>query len=159
MRKIAVLSRAAERSRRTRPTRAVDDPQADEDQQVQHIKCRTDAVDSPASELGKLWMTYAQHCRLAATTQDASGDTFGALLNRTRAEVRQAAAELLSAFPDPEQAAAEMHRRATTLWQLDLPLIGFDAAAVTYTKARIWQDCARTVNPTLPVVQARLEWS
>jgi hypothetical protein len=117
------------------------------------------ADGSPASELVALWTTYAQHSRLAARTQDTSGDTFGAQLSQARADIRQAAAELLVATPDPHQAAAEMHRRATALWELDLPFVGFDAAAVTYTKARVWQACARTINPTLSEVQARLEWS
>jgi hypothetical protein len=148
-----------------RPT--VGDPQADEDQQIQCIKRRATAKargimstdGSPASELVALWMTYAQHSRLAARTQDTNGDTFGAQLSQARADIRQAAAELLVATPDPQQAAAEMHRRATALWELDLPFVGFDAAAVTYTKARVWQDCARTINPALSEVQARLEWS
>ncbi len=51
-----------------------------------------------------------------------------------------------------------MHRRATALWQSDLPLVGYDEAAIAYTKARIWQNCAQAIDPALPEVQPKLEW-
>ena len=86
------------------------------------------------------------------------GDTFGSALSLARAEVRALAAELLAASAMPEDAAKEMHRRATALWQRDLPLVGFDPAAVAYARARIWQDCARAIDPSLPEVQPRLTW-
>jgi hypothetical protein len=49
-----------------------------------------------------------------------------------------------------------MHRRAATLWQSDLPIIGYDAAAIAYTQARIWQHCAQTIEPGLPDIQRKL---
>ncbi|HYS40204.1 MAG TPA: hypothetical protein VEO01_31695 [Pseudonocardiaceae bacterium] len=52
-----------------------------------------------------------------------------------------------------------MYRRATSLWLRDLPFVGFDVAAIAYTKARIWQDCAWAIDPTLPEVQPRLDWA
>lgn len=76
-----------------------------------------------------------------------------------RAEVRAQAAELLAASATPTAAAMEMHRRAAALWQPDLPLIPlveFDTAAIAYTKARIWQDCAQTIEPGLPEIQPKL---
>jgi hypothetical protein len=54
-----------------------------------------------------------------------------------------------------------MHRRAAALWQRDLPfapLTGFDQAAIDYTQARIWQDCAQSIEPGLPEVQPKLDW-
>jgi hypothetical protein len=55
-----------------------------------------------------------------------------------------------------------MHRKAAALWQSDLPLAplaGFEEAAVAYTQARIWQDCAQTIEPELPDVQPKLDWT
>jgi len=51
-----------------------------------------------------------------------------------------------------------MHRRATALWQSDLPLVGYDEAAIAYTKARIWQHCAQSIDPGLSEVQPKLTW-
>jgi hypothetical protein len=73
-----------------------------------------------------------------------------------RAEIRALAADLLAVSASPTAAAVEMHRRATALWQSDLPLIGFDVAAIAYTQARTWQDCAQTIEPGLPDVQPKL---
>jgi hypothetical protein len=57
---------------------------------------------------------------------------------------------------EPAEAAKEMHKRATALWQHHLPLIGYDEAALKYTEARTWQDSARAIDPSLPIVQPRL---
>jgi hypothetical protein len=110
------------------------------------------------SDLVALWLDYAQRNKHGAAVQQASGDLFGALLSTARADVRTQAAELLAASAAPAAAAVEMHRRATALWQSDLPLIGFDAAAIAYTKARIWQSCAQAIEPGLTEVQPKLEW-
>jgi hypothetical protein len=110
------------------------------------------------SDLVALWLDYAQRNKLDAVARKINGDRFGTALSLARAEVRALAAELLAASATPEHAVKEMHRRATALWQRDLPLVGFDAAAVAYTKARIWQDCAWTIDPSLPEVQPRLTW-
>jgi hypothetical protein len=103
-----------------------------------------------------LWRDYAHRNKLNAALQTSTGDIFGARLCLARAEVRRRAAELLAASATPAAAAAEMHRRAATLWQSDLPLIGFDAAAIAYTQARIWQHCAQAIEPGLPDVQPKL---
>jgi hypothetical protein len=103
-----------------------------------------------------LWLDYAHRNKLSAALQTSTGDTFGAQLCLARAEVRTQAAELLAASATPAAAALEMHRRAETLWQSELPIIGYDAAAIAYTKARIWQHCAQTIEPGLPDLQPKL---
>ncbi len=106
-----------------------------------------------------LWRSYAQMNQRNAGALQRCGDEFGAQLCLARAAVRQAAAELLAASNTGQGAATEMHRRATALWQLDLPFVGFDTAAVQYVKARTWQDCSWALDPGLPEVQPRLEWA
>jgi len=109
-----------------------------------------------------LWLDYTHRNMLNAAVQASTGDTFGARLCLARAEVRARAAELLAASATPAAAALEMHRRAGTLWQSDLPLVplvGFDQAAIAYTQARIWQHCARSIEPGLPEVQPKLDWA
>ena len=108
------------------------------------------------------WRDYAHRNKLSAALQERTGDAFAARLCLARAEVRAQAAELLAASATPAAAAMEMHRRAAALWQSDLPLAplaGFDAAAIAYTQARIWQDCAHTIQPGLPEVQPKLDWT
>lgn len=109
-------------------------------------------------ELIARWLRYAVRGRSNAMARSRTGDMFGARLSLARAEVREEAAEILRRAPDPLAAAAIMHRRASDLWLPDLPLIGFDQAAIQYTQARVWQDCARTVDPNLPIVQPKLDW-
>lgn len=121
------------------------DPQEDEDLHVQAVK-------------SALWLDYAKRNRLNADLREQAGDTFGARLSLARAEVRRAAAELLLAGLTLLEAAREMQRRAIAHSYRDLPLIGFDEAALDYTRARIWQDCAWAIDPTLPEVQPRLFW-
>ena len=103
-----------------------------------------------------LWLDYAHRNKLNAAVLSATGDAFGAQLSMARADIRTKAAELLAASATPAAAAVEMHRRATALWQSDLPIIGYDAAAIAYTQARIWQNCARAIEPGLPEVQPKL---
>jgi hypothetical protein len=125
------------------PAQSGADPQEDEDLHVKAVK-------------SALWLDYAKRNRLNADVREKAGDMFGAQLSRVRAEVRRAAAELLLASMTALAAAQEMHRRSIAHSFRDLPLIGFDAAALDYTRARIWQDCAWAIDPTLPEVQARL---
>ncbi len=127
------------------PAQSGADPQEDEDLHVQAVK-------------SALWLDYAKCNRLNADIREQSGDMFGAELSVARAEVRRAAAELLLASVSVQEAAQEMHRRAIAHSYRDLPLIGFDAAALDYTRARIWQDCAWAIDPTLPEAQPRLFW-
>ena len=110
------------------------------------------------SDLVARWLDYAQRNKHCAAVERASGDVFGAQLSTARADIRTKAAELLAASATPAAAAVEMHRRATALWQSDLPFIGYDAAAIAYTQARIWQNCAQAIEPGLPEVQPKLEW-
>lgn len=109
-------------------------------------------------ELIARWLRYALLNRSNALARRKAGDTFGARLSLARADVREQAAELLQHTTDPLLAAAIMHRTVRELWLPDLPLIGFDQAAIQYTRARVWQDCARTIDPALPVVQPKLDW-
>ncbi len=124
---------------------AADDPQTDEDE---HVK----------QKLGAVWQRYARANIAQARVCHSSGDEFGASLSTARGEVRAAAAALWAGSACAREAAREMHRRATALWQSDLPMVGFDAAAIQYTQARTWQDCARAIDPDLPEVQPRLDW-
>jgi hypothetical protein len=110
------------------------------------------------TDLVARWLDYAQRNKHGAAVERASGDVFGAQLSTARADIRTKAAELLAASATPAAAAVEMHRRATALCQSDLPFIGYDAAAIVYTQARIWQNCAQAIEPGLPEVQPKLEW-
>jgi hypothetical protein len=110
------------------------------------------------TDLVALWLDYARRNKWQAVVERNTGDVFGASLSMARAEIRALAAELLAASAMPAEAAKEMHRRATALWQHDLPLVGYDEAAIAYTKARIWQHCAQTIEPSLPEVQPKLTW-
>jgi hypothetical protein len=111
------------------------------------------------SSLIAQWLRYATANNVNAEARAKQGDLFGAELSRARGEVRKAAALLLQRMRgDPLGAAKLMHQQAAAIWIHDLPLIGFDAAALKYTRARTWQDCARAVDPDLPIVQKRLEW-
>jgi hypothetical protein len=110
------------------------------------------------TDLVALWLDYAQRNKWQAVVEQNTGDVFGAALSLARAEIRALAAELLAASAMPHEAAVEMHRRATALWQSDLPLVGYDEAAIDYTKARIWQHCAQAIDPGLPEVQPKLTW-
>jgi hypothetical protein len=104
------------------------------------------------------WQLYARACKMHALTDENNGDSFGGQLHRTRGEVRQAAAAMLEQFrSDPMAAAKNMHKKAIELHQIHWSFVGFDQAALKYTQARTWQDCARAIDPSLPVVQPRLE--
>ncbi|HEX3783724.1 MAG TPA: hypothetical protein VHX38_29020 [Pseudonocardiaceae bacterium] len=104
------------------------------------------------------WLRYATANRSLSDLRLKDGDYFGAELALGRSEVRRAAAKMLAEAQDPLEAAKRMHEQARLHWQHDLPLIGFDEAAVRYTRTRTWQDCARAIDPSLPVVQPLLEW-
>jgi hypothetical protein len=104
------------------------------------------------------WRRYAEANQASANAERARGDLFGAELCTARGAVRQAAAELLAKFrDDPKTAAETMHRTARGLSQRHWPFAEFDQVAVKYTQARMWQDCARSIDPSLPEVQPKLE--
>lgn len=112
---------------------------------------------APADALIGQWRSYARANRVHAHADQAVGDLFGAELSLARGVVRLAAAELLDRFrADPVAAAESMHRTAQVLRQHHWPFAEFDQVAVTYTQARTWQDCARSINPSLPEVQPKL---
>lgn len=112
-----------------------------------------------AAELVERWRLYARRGHDEAAARHDTGDLFGARLSSARADVRSAGAELLRRTDDPAKAARIMHGTVRELWLTDLPLVGFDAAAVQYTRARTWQDCAHALDPSLPEIQPRLEWT
>jgi hypothetical protein len=58
---------------------------------------------------------------------------------------------------DPIAAAKVMHKRAGELRQHHWPFVGFDQAAIRYTQARTWQDCALALDPSLAIVQPKLK--
>jgi hypothetical protein len=103
------------------------------------------------------WRLYAKANRAAANENKSKGDNFGAELCLARGAVRLAAADLLELHRDePIAAAKQMHKHAGELRQHHWPFVGFDEAAIRYTKARTWQDCAKAIDPGLPEVQPKL---
>ena len=103
------------------------------------------------------WRLYAKASRAAADENRKRGDNFGAELCLARGAVRLAAADLLEqSKDDPMAAAKQMHKRVGELRQLHWPFVGFDEAALRYTQARTWQDCAKAIDPSLPEVQPKL---
>ncbi|HEX3785588.1 MAG TPA: hypothetical protein VHX38_38540 [Pseudonocardiaceae bacterium] len=102
------------------------------------------------------WRLYAKTNKVRADLLRKDGDSFGMDLCIARGEVRGLAAELLQRSTNYLDAAAIMHQKARELWQHNLPLIGFDSAAIQYTRCRTWQDCALALDPSLPIVQPKL---
>jgi hypothetical protein len=105
------------------------------------------------------WRIYANANKLRAGLLRKEGDYFGMELCLARGEVRALAAEVLQRSTNYLDAAKIMHQKARELWQHNLPLVGFDSAAIQYTQCRTWQDCALALDPSLPIVQPKLkEW-
>lgn len=103
------------------------------------------------------WRLYAKANQAQASQNRQTGDQFGAALCVARGSVRSAAADMLELHrDDPVAAAKNMHRTAGELRQHHWPFVGFDEAAIRYTKARTWQDCAKAIDPALPEVQPKL---
>ena len=104
------------------------------------------------------WRLYAKANQVHANARTGpSGDNFGAELCLARGAVRLAASEMLERLrDDPMTAAKNMHKRAGELRQHHWPFVGFDKAAIQYTQARTWQDCAKAIDPSLPEVQPKL---
>lgn len=103
------------------------------------------------------WRLYAKANRIHANENQVKGDGFGAELCLVRGAVRSAAADMLEKLrDDPMAAAKNMHKNAIELRQIHWPFVGFDQAAIKYTKSRTWQDCAKAIDPTLPEVQPKL---
>jgi hypothetical protein len=103
------------------------------------------------------WRLYARANQSQASQNRQTGDQFGAELCLARGSVRLAAADMLDLHrDDPMAAAKQMHKHAGELRQHHWPFVGFDEAAIRYTKARTWQDCAKAIDPGLPEVQPKL---
>jgi hypothetical protein len=83
------------------------------------------------------------------------GDEFAATLIEARRDVRREALDLVhkQRAEDLPATARLMHERAIQHHVRDSPIVGFDEAAVRYTKARTWQACAWQLDPDLPEVQ------
>lgn len=109
------------------------------------------------SETVTRWRTWAAQAFVHASRLEQQGERFDAQLKRARASVRAQAADILRSTPDLAKAGDEMIRYAIRYSVRIAPLIGFDEAAVKYTRARTWQACAWELDPDLPVVQPR--WS
>lgn len=101
------------------------------------------------------WRRWARWARDEAQRLTDQGDTFTAALVIARGAVRADAADLLCDAGDPAEAALAMHLTVRSVWLAEAPLIGYDAAAITYTEARTWQACARELDPALPTTQPR----
>lgn len=100
------------------------------------------------------WRSWAVNSRARAHLERSHDHAFDAELLEARAAVRDEAAEMLLS-QDPVEAAALMMRRAVAHVVRNPPLMGYDQAAVEYTRARSWQFCAREIDPSLPEVQPR----
>jgi hypothetical protein len=67
--------------------------------------------------------------------------------------VRDQAAALLREVADREETAGLMLHNAIKYSVRTPPFVGYDEAAVCYTRARTWQACARELDRSLPEVQ------
>ena len=104
------------------------------------------------------WEAWARHATALARRLEDAGDSFDASLKAARADAYRSAAEQLRGNTgDPGSVAGVLMRCAAQTQVRTPPLIGFDQAAVNYTRARTWQRCARELDPTLDEVQPR--WS
>lgn len=100
------------------------------------------------------WQAWASGLNHHAQALRGIGETFDADLKQARATVRRAAAALLRTT-EPREASMLMHRNAIEASIRIPPLIGYDQAALDYTRARTWQACAWDLDPNLPEVQPR----
>lgn len=130
----------------------VADPQTDVDALVEDVK----AAARGRSALARKFRDYAEGARGTAVRDHVKGDSYCETLATIRADVYEMAAGVVEQLPLTE-AAFEMMRRAKTTHQRTAPLINFDSAGEGYIRARAWQFCAWTINPTLPEVQRK--WS
>jgi hypothetical protein len=130
---------------------AVPDPQLDEDTLIQRVR---DGAHE-ARKLVETWRGYAANSRSRAAIAHQLGNEFDQRLWGARAKTRDAAAQVLLT-QNPAEAAAAMMNKAKECHVKTPPLIGYDEAAVDYTRARVWQDCAWGIDSSLPEVQP--EW-
>jgi hypothetical protein len=118
----------------------------------------TSAGGKPAvPEILARWRALAAGGHSAARFERfQKGDEFAAALIEARRDVRLRAIVMLVSATDLQSAAKRMHERAIESHvPQDSPLIGFDAVALKYTRARTWQSCAWDLDPDLPEVQPR----
>lgn len=128
---------------------AVPDPQLDEDTVIRRAAAVT------VRTLVERWHGYATYDQTRARLLRSAGDEFGASLREVGATTRLAAAGLLAKTVPTEVAeiAGVMLANAKGCHVREAPLMGFDRAARDYTRARVWQACAREIDPSLPEVQ------
>jgi hypothetical protein len=124
------------------------DPQADVDDHVR----RQRSLDHRRALIAR-WLSYAMAERQMSRFDESRRDLFGRDLHIARAQVRDDAASVLRTARDCREAAEEMMDRARRLAVRELPLIGYDDAALAYTKARTWQACAWDIDPEMEQVQ------
>lgn len=125
------------------------DPQLDEDAVVRRAAAVT------VRQLVERWHGYATYDKTKAQQLHRAGDEFGASLREVGATIRLAAASLLAKTMPTEVAeiAGVMLANAKGCHVREAPLMGFDRAARDYTRARVWQACAREIDPTLDEIQ------
>jgi hypothetical protein len=111
------------------------------------------ATVTTVDQIMSQWRAWAAQAAVFAGTLERHGERFDGSLKRARGNVRKQAALLLRETPDRHAAADLMVRNAIRHSVLHAPMIGYDEAAVSYTKARTWQACALELNPDLPEVQ------
>ncbi len=102
------------------------------------------------------WRAWANAGHSAARfARYQAGDEFAAQLIEARRGVRLKAITTLTDSKDVRATAKWLHDRAIELHVPQTsPLIGFDAVALRYTRARTWQACAWELDPDLPEVQS-----
>lgn len=106
------------------------------------------------ADLAAQWRSYLDFARAGERIDTHREDLFGAALNTARAEVLLGALELIHKNKPLEDAAAELMKSALHYSVRTPPLIGYDEAAINYTKARKLQQCAWDIDPDLSQVQA-----
>lgn len=111
--------------------------------------------DIDTTEIVIRWLGWAASAKNRAHLLMQHGDRFDASLKIARGQVRAEAAVLLRETPDAEKAAALMMQRAVAASVRTPPMVGYDEAAVSYTRARTWQACAWELYPGMHEVQPR----
>lgn len=84
------------------------------------------------------------------------GDPYAVELSLARAAIYREAADLVDDRGELEGAKI-MLDHAARLRVLTPPLVGFDAAGLSYIRARAWQFCAQHLDAAAPTVQPAWE--
>jgi hypothetical protein len=101
---------------------------------------------------------WAKAAHNTALTNHTRGDAFGKRLANTRAEVYQHAASIAEQ-QHPECAARTLTDLVREHLTRDIVRIGsqkqIDSACLSYIKARAYQLCAQTLEPSTPEIQPK----